>query len=165
MYHNGLILVFVFFLRTFLVLWHGIRTFCFYQYQLHNAHDIFLGHMQTETPYMQPSPGALRPFSPSSFLSDPTFPDCDEDGDIGCEMAWALRILSSADIFIYSAGLYSFFQNFGKTCLVGENCQNGVIETSYTEGLWLYNLFTIGAVQAVSPRGGIDPVLQNDTQR
>ncbi len=113
---------------------------------------------------MQPSPGALQPFKPSSLLKDPTFPDC-EDTDTGCQVAWALRILSSTDIFIYSAGLYSFFSSYGQKCLDKENCKNGIIETSFTQGLWLYNLFTIGAVQAVSPRGGIDLVLQNDTQR
>ena len=27
-----------------------------YQYQLHGAKDVFLSHMQTETPYYQPNP-------------------------------------------------------------------------------------------------------------
>lgn len=135
----------------------------FYQYQLRNAKDIFFGHMQTETPYMQPTPGALQPFTPSKSLGDPTFPDC-ADADKSCEMAWALRLLSSLDIFIYSAGLYSFFSSYTQDCLKTETCQMGLIETSYSQGLWIYNLFTIGAVQAVTPRGGLVPVLQQDTQ-
>lgn len=120
--------------------------------------------MQTETPYMQPSPGALQPFNQSSSLYDPKFPDCEET-DTGCEMAWALRVLSSTNVFIYGAGLYSFFSSYKQDCLTPENCQNSLVETSYTEGLWIYNLFTVGAVQAVSPRGGLDAALQSDTQR
>lgn len=135
-----------------------------YQYQLRNAKDIFLGHMQTETPYMQPTPGALQPFTPSLALGDPTFPDCAED-DPGCEMAWALRVIRSRDVFIYSAGFYSFFSSYTQDCLDTETCQNGLIETSYSQGLWIYNLFTIGAVQAVTPRGGLSAAFQQDTQK
>jgi glucan 1,3-beta-glucosidase len=58
--------------------------------------------------------------------------------------------------------LYSFFRSYEQTCLDDENCQDHVLETSYTEGFWLYNIFTKGVVELVSPRGGIPPVLQSD---
>jgi glucan 1,3-beta-glucosidase len=128
-----------------------------YHYQLLDEKDIFLGYRQTETPYMQLKPGALKLFKPSSALCDPAFPDCGDD-NIGYEMSWALRVLSSRDIFIYSTALYSFFSGYTQDCLKGETCQNGLVETSYTQGLWLYNLFTVGAIRAVSPRGGSTPV-------
>lgn len=107
--------------------------------------------MQTETPYFQAAPAAKSPFTIGKFPSDPTFDDCVEGSD--CEEAWALRVLNSSDIFIYSAGFYSFFQKYDQACVPLENCQERLIETSYTEGLWLYNIFTKGAVEIASPRG------------
>ena len=64
--------------------------------------------MQTETPYYQPNPNALSPYTPGQFTQDPTFDDCSDDL---CRGAWALRVLNSSSVFIYSAGFYSFFQN------------------------------------------------------
>ncbi|KAH0282303.1 hypothetical protein KCU62_g9823, partial [Aureobasidium sp. EXF-3399] len=105
-----------------------------YQYQLTNASTIYLGHMQTETPYYQPGPNALSPYKIGQFLSDPTFDNCADDS---CRTAWALRVVESKDIFIYSAGFYSFFQNN----------QLG------------------GNIQVLSPRGGLDPVFFNSTTK
>ncbi|KEQ68194.1 pectin lyase-like protein [Aureobasidium namibiae CBS 147.97] len=90
-----------------------------YQYQLTNASTIYLGHMQTETPYYQPGPNALSPYKIGQFLSDPTFDNCADDS---CRTAWALRVVESKDIFIYSAGFYSFFQNNQLGCALQDNC-------------------------------------------
>lgn len=125
-----------------------------YQYQLSGAKDIFLGHMQTESPYFQPTPAAApQPFSPTdNFPQDPTFADCTT---ASCKKSWALRILKSANIFIYSAGLYSFFgENYDQGCLAQENCQKRLVQTSSdTQELWLYNIFTKGAEEIISPAG------------
>lgn len=133
-----------------------------YQYGLVGASNIFLSHMQTETPYYQPNPNALEPYDTGSFVGDPTFQDC---ADSSCRGAWALRVVNSTDIIIYSAGFYSFFKNNGLGCTATESCQLALVETSYTERLWLYNLFTKGNVQIVSPKGGLLPLLFNDTTR
>lgn len=152
-----------------------------YQYQLKDAQNIFMSHiqastlldlhfisliivtnyilLQTETPYFQPDPDASQPYTLGSFNGDPTFEDC--VSGTSCENAWALRIISSQDILIYSAGLYSFFQNYDESCVDTETCQLRLIETSYTEGLWLYNIFTKGGEQVVSPDGGIPPLYQS----
>lgn len=52
-----------------------------YQYQLQNVPNIFLGHMQTETPYYQLNPSALEPYEAGvgGFPSDPTFDNCADD--------------------------------------------------------------------------------------
>ncbi|KAL1957810.1 hypothetical protein VTO42DRAFT_5528 [Malbranchea cinnamomea] len=130
-----------------------------YQYELFRAKNIFLTHIQTETPYYQAQPDALQPYKPG-WRSDPQFEDC-EPGSY-CMEAWALRVIESSDILIYSAGMYSFFQSYEQTCLLEENCQEKLVETSYTEGLWLFNVFTKGATQVITPRGGIPPTLQSD---
>ncbi|KAI1735147.1 pectate lyase superfamily protein-domain-containing protein [Xylaria scruposa] len=135
-----------------------------YQYQLRNASNIFLGHMQTETPYYQPNPNALGPYEAggSEFPSDPNFDNCADDL---CKGAWALRILDSTDIFIYAAGFYSFFQDNQLGCTAEENCQLALIETNFASSLWIYNIFTKGNIEILTPRGGLRPLLFISTTR
>lgn len=109
-----------------------------------------MGLIQTETPYFQPDPNALSPYTIGAFPSDPTFDEC---GDSDCTEAWALRILNSTDVYIYGAGLYSFFSNYDLSCNKQEQCQQSLIQTSFTQGLWIYNLATKGVVEMVSPAG------------
>ncbi|KAH6656455.1 pectate lyase superfamily protein-domain-containing protein, partial [Truncatella angustata] len=135
-----------------------------YQYQLQNASNIFLGHMQTETPYYQPNPSALEPYEAGvgGFPSDPTFDNCADDI---CRGAWALRVLDSTDVFIYAAGFYSFFQDNQLGCTTEEDCQLALIETNFASSLWIYNIFTKGNVEIVTPRGGLSPLLFNSTTK
>ncbi|KAI0002790.1 pectin lyase-like protein [Xylariaceae sp. FL0662B] len=138
-----------------------------YQFALHGASNIYMGHIQTETPYYQPNPSALEPYSAGvdgRFQSDPTFNDCYDDR---CRGAWALRIINSTNIVVYSAGFYSFFQDNDVGCTDTESCQLALVETSFSERLWVFNLFTKGNIEIISPKG-IDlllPVLFNDTTR
>lgn len=67
-----------------------------YQYQLSNAHNIYLGHMQTETPYFQADPDPSQPYTIRKFPSDPTYQDC--VSGTYCEEAYALRVIASSDI-------------------------------------------------------------------
>lgn len=131
-----------------------------YQYQLYNASNIYLGHMQTESPYYQPNPPSTEPYAAGAFSGDPTFENCYDDQ---CKHSWALRIINSTEVFIYGAGFYSFFDNNELGCADTKTCQLGLIETSYSQGLWIYNIFTKGNVQIVSPDGGLPPLLFNDT--
>ncbi|KAH8646744.1 pectate lyase superfamily protein-domain-containing protein, partial [Xylariales sp. PMI_506] len=121
--------------------------FVMYQYQLSNAKNVFLGFMQTETPYYQPSPLAPAPFelSVGAFSNDPTFGSCDP-ATATCARAWALRIINSTDILIYGAGFYSFFQNYDQTCLNdgSQTCQDRLIDISYSERVYIYDLVTLG---------------------
>ncbi|OTA67732.1 glycoside hydrolase family 55 protein [Hypoxylon sp. EC38] len=133
----------------------------FYQYQFSGAKNIYSGNMQAETPYYMPNPNALGVFETGIFKDDPTWSDC--DSEVSCIESWALRILRSDDIYIYSAGFYNFFNNYTQDCLDDESCQERLVETSYVWSLWLYGLFTKGATQPISPQGGLmRPVLATD---
>ncbi|KAB5528951.1 pectate lyase superfamily protein-domain-containing protein, partial [Coniochaeta sp. 2T2.1] len=154
-----------------------------YQYQLVNTHDIFMGHIQTETPYYQPNPPAPYPFTTlNAALYDPDFAaDC--AGAVGptgpwgsptheppCLMAWGLRVLGSSNVVVYGAGLYSFFNNYSTNCstrAAGENCQRRILASGYAgttpPGLpfVVYNLDTIGAV-SMFIKAGVDLVSWRD---
>lgn len=130
-----------------------------YQYQLVNANDVFFGHMQTETPYFQPAPDALQPFTIGTFTEDPDFEEC--IGNSSCVESWALRIINSTNAYVYSAGFYSWFSNYDQDiCLDIEDCQSNLVDIGYSQGLWIYNIFTKGAANVVTPQGGISAVPQ-----
>jgi hypothetical protein len=132
----------------------------FYQWQLSGAKNIVLAQIQSETAYYQAGPlTALEPFAGGQFPDDPTFHICDTVSPKSstvdsCREGSALRILNSTDVAIYGAGLYSFFQNYEDTCAkYGRSCQDRLVETSYSEGIYLYSLYTVGAAEVVSPQG------------
>ncbi|KAH7312687.1 hypothetical protein B0I35DRAFT_411378 [Stachybotrys elegans] len=133
-----------------------------YQWQLLDAKNIVIGHIQTETPYYQSDPDATDPYIIGEWPSDPTFLDCEDDL---CKRAWALRILNSTDVFMYAMGFYSFFDNYRLGCAPQEDCQKSLIDTNYAGNTWLYNIFTKGNHEIISPGGSLRPIWFNDTTR
>lgn len=99
---------------TFWLVGTAVEHHVLYQYQLADTVNIFASQLQTETPYFQPLPNSLVPFTPSTTLQDPTFADC--SGVSGnCEEAWGLRVIGSSDVFIYGANHYSWFDNYSQS--------------------------------------------------
>lgn len=74
-----------------------------YQYQLSGAKDIYLGMIQTESPYFQPVPAAPSPFDPGLFTNDPDFSQCPLTAEI-CSVSWAIRILNSTTVYSMGSG-------------------------------------------------------------
>jgi glucan 1,3-beta-glucosidase len=80
--------------------------------------------------------------------------------------AWGLRILSSSNILVYGAGLYSFFSDYSTTCstfAAGQSCQARIasLEGSGISNVAIYNLATIGA-QSMLNRDGAQIAYYND---
>jgi len=114
-----------------------------YQYSLVNAADHYLGLIQTESPYYQPSPAPPAPFSIDSAFNDPSFPS-------GQDHAWALSVHSSTNILVYGAGLYSFFQNYGQDCLTPNDCQQQIVDVDSSSSLSIYSLSTVASTFQLS---------------
>lgn len=125
-----------------------------YQYELFQAENVFLGMIQTESPYYPPDPTAPEPFANGlgAFNADPDFSNCGPTTP-NCAISWALRIVSSSNIQIAGAGLYSWFQDHNQACVDTQNCQQSLVSTYLSYDIWLYNLITIGSVEMVSPYG------------
>jgi glucan 1,3-beta-glucosidase len=141
----------------------GSEHHVLYQYQLVGTQDIYIGHMQTETPYFQPLPLARYPFPAVRQLRDPDFSLlCRNDpaGD-NCEMAWALRIFGSSNIAIYGAGLYSFFDLYSDKCAAkdsGRDCQTRLLSVKGAmEGVEIIGLSTVGTT-VMAQQNGVDTV-------
>jgi hypothetical protein len=102
---------------------------------------------------MQNNPNAPSAYPPLANWNDPTFSDC---FTVNCPKTWGLRIFNSTYIFVYGAGLYSFFNNYDSGCLATINCQqkmnkwprNGpgrpavrlISDNTYTHGLFVLDL-------------------------
>ncbi len=139
-----------------------------YNYLISGAKSVFMGHIQTESPYYQPIPGPPAPFgAAASFPNDPDFSQCEvtaEVWDDRCNYAWGLQIIDSKDVMIHSAGLYSFFNEYYQDCIATHNCQDRILEVRGSTGVVIYNLFTVATVDIAL---GIDDtsVPQDGNQR
>ncbi|OWP03326.1 1,3-beta glucanase [Marssonina coronariae] len=119
-----------------------------YNYQISNASNVYMALIQTETPYFQSNPDATTPFKVQAAYSDPTFA-----GTSSVNKAWGLRIVNSDDVFVYGAGLYSFFDNYSQTCLTTESCQDNMVSVEHSAGIHMYGLSTKSAVNMVTVNG------------
>ncbi|KZT68172.1 glycoside hydrolase family 55 protein [Daedalea quercina L-15889] len=118
-----------------------------YQYNIANASDHYMGLIQTESPYYQPSPAPPSPFSINSTYNDPSFPS-------DLTAAWGLYVQSSTDIMVFGAGHYSFYQNYVQTCLNTTDCQTQIVNVdSASTGVSIYSLSTVGVVSELSVAG------------
>ncbi|KAJ7915476.1 exo-beta-1,3-glucanase [Mycena leptocephala] len=113
-----------------------------YQYSLVGAQNHYMGLIQTETPYYQPTPAVPSPFSVNSAYSDPSFANANA--------AWGLNVAKSSNILIFGAGLYSFFSNYVQTCLDAQNCQNQIVNIDSTSSVFIYSLATVGTTFSLS---------------
>ncbi|KAF5373032.1 hypothetical protein D9758_001642 [Tetrapyrgos nigripes] len=113
-----------------------------YQYNLVNAANHYMGLIQTETAYYQPTPNAPAPFFVNFAFHDPiTFV-----GGSG----WGLRVATSTDIIVFGAGLYSFFHNYNQTCLDSFNCQSQIMTVDSSSSLHIYSLSTVATTFQLS---------------
>ncbi|GLA17146.1 hypothetical protein AnigIFM62618_004269 [Aspergillus niger] len=121
-----------------------------YNYQVSNAKNVFMGLIQTETPYYQANPNALTPFTPQTSWNDPDFSYCTTDS---CRKAWGLRVINSSETYIYGAGLYSFFDNYSQTCLATESCQENIVEVDCSD-VHIYGLSTKASTNMITSSSG-----------
>lgn len=132
-----------------------------YNYQVANAQNIFMGAIQTETAYMQSSPDALNAGAVlNAAYSDPTFATCTDEL---CKKTWGLRVFESTDIYVYGAGLYSFFDSYDQACLSTESCQENMVSLECSSDVYLYGLNTKAATNMVLV-DGVSQALQSDNQ-
>ncbi|CAK7221307.1 hypothetical protein SBRCBS47491_004483 [Sporothrix bragantina] len=135
-------------------LWGTAAEHCvLYQYQLTGAANVVLGLVQTESPYYQTVPQAPAPFGDSLvFANDPDFSSC-AAGSKTCAMAWAVRVIDSASVFVLGTGLYTWFQDYDQTCINSgaSNCQQSSFYIEQSADIWVFNLVTVGNIDMISP--------------
>lgn len=138
----------------------------FYNYQLNGAKNVFMGMIQSETPYFQSNPAAPKPLS-IEVASDPNWAICPNQilgKSVPCYKSWGLRIINSANVFLYGTGLYSFFENYDQDCVATNNCQRNVLSVQgSTSNLNLYNINTKASFNIIT-RDGIAQARDSDNR-
>lgn len=120
----------------------------FYQYNFHNAANIFAGMIQTESPYYQPNPKPPAPFTDvvGKMVGDPTYNCAANDPFNGCDESWSTIMAGSENIFIAAAGLYSWFSTYSQSCIDTQECQKALMLLKDNgSNIRITNLVTIGA--------------------
>lgn len=122
-----------------------------YNYQLKSAKSVFLGLIQTETPYYQSNPDATKPFTVQSSWADPDFSTATAEGG---KKAWGLRIVDSEDVLVFGAGMYSFFENYDQDCVSTNSCQANMVSLEGTNSnVQLFGVSTKAAVSMITVEG------------
>ncbi|KAJ5379950.1 uncharacterized protein N7496_002378 [Penicillium cataractarum] len=127
-----------------------------YQYQFASTKNVYMGQIQTETAYYQPNPNALTPFTPNTAIHDPEFASSCSGSTGNCALGWGLRVVDSTDLYVYGAGLYSFFNNYDATCSAyggPQNCQNSIFSIEGASEISVYNLNVLGSKSLVDQDG------------
>ncbi|KAL5114437.1 exo-1,3-beta-glucanase [Pleosporales sp. CAS-2024a] len=137
----------------------GVEHHALYQYQFHNAHTLFAGFIQTETPYYMPSPDARsQPYGRSDTYSDPDYATACAAVTGPCD-AYGLRILDSQNVMIYGGGLYSFFQHYDVSCSAPDAprgarlCQTRIFSVEGQSSVQWYALNQVGAQEMLTVNG------------
>jgi glucan 1,3-beta-glucosidase len=129
----------------------GFEHVTLYNYNFHNAQNVYAGMQQTETAYWQ-GEGSLQnapaPWTALSNFGDPDFSWCG-GGDQKCRMGLATNIDGGSNIFLYAAAFWTFFHgetqtryNFPGT-ICGSDCiANQVRVTGNPKGLYWYGVNT-----------------------
>ncbi|KAH7303636.1 exo-1,3-beta-D-glucanase [Stachybotrys elegans] len=125
-----------------------------YQYLLYGAENVWMGNIQTESPYYLPKPKAPAPFTNQVGMwpGDPDFKEC-PDSEPNCSAAWGLMIIGSTNVHIHGAGLYNWFDDYTQGCLATQSCQKRVVRVESSGQIWLYNLYTIGTTEMLNLAG------------
>ncbi|KKY34444.1 putative glycoside hydrolase family 55 protein [Diaporthe ampelina] len=119
-----------------------------YNYQLVNASAVYMALIQTETAYFQGNPVAPTPFTINATYTDPNF-----DGVASkAARTWGLRVVDSKDVFVYGAGLYSFFDDYNQECLATADCQDNMVSIE-SSAVHLFGLSTKAATNMVTVDG------------
>jgi glucan 1,3-beta-glucosidase len=103
---------------------------------------------------MQNNPNAIAAFQPREDWSDPDFEDCFLPT---CAKTYGLVVQESTYVFVYGAGLYSFFNNYDSGCITTTNCQQYMVSIQSSEAVYLFGLNTV-AVQTLVEVDGVSLV-------
>ena len=99
---------------------------------------------------MQSNPDAVLPYPPKEEWHDPDFLSCKlTPVATNCVKTWGLRIIDSEYIFVYGAGLYSFFVTYDAICLTTNSCQQNAAEITRSEAVYIFGLYGVGTENLV----------------
>ncbi|KAJ5691893.1 hypothetical protein N7462_001316 [Penicillium macrosclerotiorum] len=119
-----------------------------YNYNFHNAANVFAGLLQTESPYMQGSgefERAPAPWTAYPQYGDPDFSWCAQD-DEKCRTALATNVDGGSDIALYNSAAWAFFDGYWNAMYnepCNGKCQSNMMRVTNTpQNLVWYSIST-----------------------
>jgi glucan 1,3-beta-glucosidase len=110
----------------------GFEHHWLYNFNFHNAANVFAGLLQAETPYMQGQGAVLT--VPNPWVVDPRFGDPDYSwcavGDQLGRTSLACNVDGGADLFFYNAAFWAFFNGPWSSAKWSEPAPTGNIQTN-----------------------------------
>jgi glucan 1,3-beta-glucosidase len=141
-----------------------------YQYNFHNAKDVYAGMQQSEAPYWQ-GPGlsggdvlAPDPWSPAIITpyGDPDYSNC-AGGDAQCRMAWFEYINTSTNLFLYATGFWTFYNGWSLTnCNNNAPCQTNAIDITASSSIYMYGINTKSNINVLDGDNGLLVTMNNN---
>ena len=110
----------------------GFEHHWLYNYNFHNASNVFAGLLQAETPYMQGSGAILtvpEPWSPDARFGDPDYSWCAADDQLG-RTALACNIDAGSNLFFYNGAFWAFFSGPWSSQKWSQSAPSGNIQTN-----------------------------------
>ncbi|KAK6354721.1 hypothetical protein TWF696_003860 [Orbilia brochopaga] len=116
-----------------------------YQYQFSGAQNVYMGAIQTESPYFQANPDATRPFDVNPAFDDPDYDVlCPAGSPATCKKSLGLIIKDSSNILCYGSATYSWFENYTQQCVDPDTCQQLMTYIENSSNIRIYNINTKG---------------------
>ena len=132
----------------------GFEHNTLYNYNLHNARNVYAGLQQTETAYWQgvgSQQNAPSPWSANPAFGDPDFSWC-AAGDQACRMGLAQNIDGGSNLYLYGAAFWTFFHgevkgryNSPETIAGPNTIRNQARITGNPKNLYWYGITTRNA--------------------
>ncbi|KAL1849569.1 hypothetical protein Plec18170_007477 [Paecilomyces lecythidis] len=126
----------------------GFEHHWLYNYNFHNAQNVFAGLLQSETPYME-GEGAVEtvpaPWTADSDYGDPDYSWC-AGNDQKCRTALATNVDGGSQIFLYNSAAWAFFEgqwdgNYDHPC--DGTCQTNMMRVANSpDNLIWYSIST-----------------------
>lgn len=110
----------------------GFEHHWLYNYNFHNAANVFAGLLQAETPYMQGQGAVLTvpaPWMPDSRYGDPDYSWCAIGDQMG-RTSLACNVDGGSDLFFYNGAFWAFFNGPWSAQKWSEAAPTGIIQTN-----------------------------------
>jgi len=127
-----------------------MSTWELYSQKLRKSFHLLLLTVLIWHSYMQDNPNSISAYPAIQAWNDPFFDQCTT---ATCYKTYGLRIVDSNRVFVYGAGLYSFFDNYDQGCLITENCQEYMIQLDNSSEIYLYNPQTKASANIIAIDG------------
>jgi glucan 1,3-beta-glucosidase len=140
-----------------------------YQYNYHNASNVFSALQQSETAIWQGVTAGMGELDPAPWQSnlvaneDPTFNSCANATDTACRLGWFEIIRNSRNLFLYSQSDLAYIANgapFGPCSASNSGpCEKNAIDVTNSSAIYMFGINLHKFVNMITENDGANVVV------